>query len=184
MRLEWVKCVCALLFQIAKKVLISAAHPPNKTSPGAFAPELVLCTSIRIDAYWGLVVLCVPDVCQLSWLPITVDSHCSHVGAPKHHLYDFIIGRSCVIFMNDLKKWRSCVPQLHRRRSSHGSHYRKCHKKSEKLQKMAFFCNFRPLKNQFKIAEHTSHPLRSTYHARRLSSLIRDSPCKSSGVIS
>lgn len=104
MRLERVKCVCALLFQIAKKVLISTAHPPNKTSPGAFAPELVLCTSIRIDAYWGLVVLSVPDVCRPSRLPITNDSYCSHGGAPQHHPYDFIIGRSCVIFMNDLKK--------------------------------------------------------------------------------
>lgn len=39
-----------------EKVLISAAHPPNKTSPGAFAPELVLCTSVRIDTFWSCVI--------------------------------------------------------------------------------------------------------------------------------
>lgn len=80
------------------------ASPANKTSPGAFAPELVLCTSIRIDTYWGLVVLSVPDGFRSSCLPITNDSYCSHGGAPQHHPYDFIIGRSCVIFMNDYRE--------------------------------------------------------------------------------
>ena len=65
--------------------------PANKTSPGAFAPELVLCTSIRIDTYWGMVGLDGPVGCRPVCLPITNDSYCSRGGAPQHHPYDFII---------------------------------------------------------------------------------------------